>query len=69
MRDLETVDKPKEDITQLKDKVLKAEERSRTTSPKNEGLIEQYYESGKIIRMNTKKCRIKLSLENSLQNS
>ena len=41
MGDLETVDKLKEEIAQLKDKVSKAEERSRTVDAKNEELIEQ----------------------------
>ena len=41
MGDLETVDKLKEDISQLKVKVSKAEENNRTNALKNEELIEQ----------------------------
>ena len=41
MGDLETVDKLKEDISQLKVKVSKAEENNRTNTLKNEELLEQ----------------------------
>ena len=41
MGDLETVDKLKDEIAQLRDKVSKTEGRNRTTEVKNEELVEQ----------------------------